>query len=480
MENRGAPESSVAACRNLERPDSFLVIAGQQAGLLSGPLYTVYKVATAVALAKKLSSQRTETFLPCFWCASEDHDYDEIRSLSLLDTNNKVKDFRLPDIDRDNRPVYEIPSSTCSLEELTGFLGTNLRATEFTPWLLDIVRETHGASATLSDWMARFLWSLFPDDGLLILFPEDGFYQREGREILLTELEHPEKSGEAVRTAASKIEDLGLTSQIHKAEGRASFFLVDGDRGNRRRVPVMVREGRFSAEEESFDPEDFVRLFDDDPIAVSAGAALRPVLQDAAYPNVLSILGPGELNYHAQIGEIYRMHGIERPAFSIRLSATVLPARLEEWLNESGFALSDFQQDTEWLVRETVRRSESSGADEALEELRKQVARSFHLLEKEVQSIDPSLEGAIIKNRKGMEKQLDRIESLLNRRRAQNEKALHRRMENLQAHIYPNGKPQERVLNIFTYLNLFGGEFLNDMKGLAAANVQEAHFLVSL
>src|SRR3977135_992287 len=51
------------------------ITTGQQPGLFTGPLYTVYKALSAVALAQRLERERGVPVVPVFWGAGDDHDF---------------------------------------------------------------------------------------------------------------------------------------------------------------------------------------------------------------------------------------------------------------------------------------------------------------------------------------------------------------------------------------------------------------------
>ena len=67
------------------------VVTGQQVGLFSGPLYTIYKSLTAIKLARYLNETCTGCFVPVFWMASDDHDFEEINHIHILDKNNVIQ-----------------------------------------------------------------------------------------------------------------------------------------------------------------------------------------------------------------------------------------------------------------------------------------------------------------------------------------------------------------------------------------------------
>lgn len=475
-----APESARRSVELLREPDTFLVVTGQQAGFLTGPMYTIYKVATAIALAHRLSTERDQVFLPCFWCASEDHDFEEVRSVTLLDREWTVRGFRMPDPMADESPIFGLPRATCSLGEVLGFLEEVLRPTEFTPRILEAVEETYRASQSLSEWMVRLLWNFFSDDGLLMMLPEDGFYQKEARVILAAEIEHPLRSVEAVQRAGAELASRGLESQVHKVEGRSSFFLVRRDGDRFRRTTVFFEDGTFSNDEGEISAKDLLRSLEEDPLSISAAATLRPVCQDAVLPTAVTVLGPGEVNYYAQIGEVYAIHGVPRPAFQLRLSGTLLPARLQRFMEETGLGFSDFTRDPQWLLREVVKRSDPRAVGDDLAGLRDHMKKTFSALCEEAKRVDPTIVSALEKDRKAIEKIVNQAEGLLTRRRAQREKTLGRRIQTVQSILFPQGELQERVVNILYFLNLYGMDVLSRVKSLATRNPGESHFLFPL
>ena len=83
-----APEPEPAIEANLlllGEPTTFTVTTGHQLNLLTGPLYFIYKIATAIKLSRQLKEAYPQyDFVPVYWMATEDHDFAEINHFSLF------------------------------------------------------------------------------------------------------------------------------------------------------------------------------------------------------------------------------------------------------------------------------------------------------------------------------------------------------------------------------------------------------------
>jgi uncharacterized protein YllA (UPF0747 family) len=65
---------------SLKSENTFTVTTGHQLNIFTGPLYFVYKIVTVINACKQLKQQYPAyNFVPVYWMASEDHDYEEIK-----------------------------------------------------------------------------------------------------------------------------------------------------------------------------------------------------------------------------------------------------------------------------------------------------------------------------------------------------------------------------------------------------------------
>src|SRR5687767_14196152 len=92
---RGAGEETLRNIQRLRDEDCLAVVSGQQAGLFSGPLYTIYKALSAVKLAGCLTQRNTKA-VPVFWIATEDHDFPEVAKAEFIGRDCKLADVEVP------------------------------------------------------------------------------------------------------------------------------------------------------------------------------------------------------------------------------------------------------------------------------------------------------------------------------------------------------------------------------------------------
>ena len=70
---------------SLAQPNTFTVTTGHQLNLFTGPLYVIFKILSTINLARQLKkAYPAYHFVPVYWMASEDHDWDEINHIHLF------------------------------------------------------------------------------------------------------------------------------------------------------------------------------------------------------------------------------------------------------------------------------------------------------------------------------------------------------------------------------------------------------------
>ncbi|MCK4765302.1 MAG: bacillithiol biosynthesis BshC [Candidatus Aminicenantes bacterium] len=385
-----------------------IIITGQQIGLLGGPLYTVYKVLGAVRFAADIDGEAV------YWLETNDADFSEINHIDYLDAEGKLKTLTW-DIDSRGYSCGLIEVDDALVALLDTFFST-LRQTAFTPVLKEMALACYVPGRTLGEASVSLAEALYGFLDLSFFTPaEKGF--REFSHIILLR--------EAGRTEPGR---------------QCNLFCLSG---KRREALFKTASGEYS-----FRDGTIVELEIHDLLP---NVKTRNVCQDAYFNAHTYIAGPGEIKYTAELDPEYRFHGVEKAAVKPRMSLTLIEPRVNRLLKKTGLALAEALSLDKAALQQKVLK-EKSGFD-------------F----KETKQEADALTGAYLEKLKNLGLETKEISGLLRgsvkqaygkKRAAEKEKheQLIDSVQYLADNLKPFGKKQERVFNVFYYMNLFGGE----------------------
>jgi uncharacterized protein YllA (UPF0747 family) len=198
----------------------------------------------------------------------------------------------------------------------------------------------------------------------------------------------------------------------------------------------------------------------DDPSLLSPNVLLRPVVESSVFPVVSYVAGPGETAYYAQLKDFFAAHGLRMPVIHPRFSATLVEAKIGKVLEKFHLSLDAVDRPFHELAAEIAREEVPPEVRKALGELRGAVGKGSGALLQAVRQIDPTLKGPVTHARNSAFSAFDDAErKILQAVKRENEIALGQ-LEKAQNHLFPMGKPQERVLNAFYYLTRYGPELI--------------------
>lgn len=445
----GAPEAVFGSLERLEHPESRVVVTGQQTGLLLGPLYTLSKAVSAVALARRLNTAE-RTVVPVFWLASQDADSVEIDHAYLLDLNEQLHrlSLPLPEGVPAGRMVLQEAWLERLLGDLTAFHGPAAHRAEVS----ELLRRTAECADTFSDWFGAILYELLGDEGLIVLNPLEPDLAHLFSPVLAAELEEPLRSGAAINAAGDTLRALGYTPQLGRAAGATNLFLeADGQR----RL-LRFDDHCFRADAGRYSRAELLARLAADPTCLTPAAGLRPVTQDAALPTAATVVGPGELRYFAQLKGVYEQHGVAMPLIWPRMTATVLEPPVARLLEKFGVSAGELQGDFE-VVRDRVL-LELHGHKLAFDNRLKALKNLSGSLKDHVSAIDPTLANTVTRAEADLREIFSRLEAKSAAALADRDDIYTRQFGRLQAHLLPSGIPQERCLSPFSFFLKFGVE----------------------
>jgi bacillithiol biosynthesis cysteine-adding enzyme BshC len=446
-EKLGAPEAVFGNLERLEHSESRVVVTGQQTGLLLGPLYTLSKAVSAIALAKRLNTQERPV-VPVFWLASQDADSFEIDHAYLLDLNEQLHRLSLPL--PEGVPAGRVVLTGTWFERLVGDLNAFHGPAAHRAEVTELLRRTAARAETFADWFGAILYELLGDEGLVVLNPLEPGLARLFSPVLAAELEEPLRSGAAINAAGDTLRALGYTPQLGRAAGATNLFLEED--GQRR---LLRFDGRcFWADAGCYSRDELLARLAADPACLTPAAGLRPVTQDAALPTTATVVGPGELRYFAQLKGVYEQHGVAMPLIWPRMTATVLEPPVARLLEKFGVSAAEVQRDFGG-VRDRVLLG-LHGHKLAFDNRLKALKNLSGSLCAHVSEIDPTLANTVTRAEADLREIFARLEVKSAAALADRDDIYTRQFGRLQAHLLPGGTPQERCLSPFSFFLKFG------------------------
>lgn len=453
----GADPASLANLRRLCDAKARVVVAGQQPGLLGGPLYTLYKALGAVKLAAELATRHEGlAFVPVFWVASEDHDYDEVARVRWPLPGGDIADFKFEHPDwRPGRMVGTLPMEPI-LEAVLRAVREGTNETEFREAeLARLKAEAEGAN--WEDAFCRLLLRLTAGTGLVIVSPLMTWVRRRGAGIVRRELERPGRSTAVILERSAELAGAGIDAPLHRTPDAVNVFAVDGAqcraalRCEGERIGAAAGSNGGGGGGASADAarrgEEWAGEAEARPEGFSFNAVTRPMVQDSILPTVAQLVGPGEAAYLGQVEAACEAFGVFRPVRYPRPQVLLLPPNVDRTLRKYDLRVEDVAGgDLKALVQSIQARAGAQEMSDRVAELRARHRGELDTLRKSLPpgtGAEAAAEKLIQAVEKGFEAITQKFWDDQRRQSPQVEGAI----QKVLGQISPLGRPQERVFN---------------------------------
>jgi len=454
-----APSADAAAkLEEVRAGNGLIVTTGQQPGLFTGPLYTIYKALAAVRLAEALERSLGRPVLPVYWIASDDHDWAEANHTYVVDGSNTLHRITLdapedaPPASMRNRVLgAEIETA---LDRFVQFLPN----TEFAGDLLDLLRACYRPGKSVATAFGELLMELLAPFGVGFVDGGSAELKQAASELMARELDAAAHHEEIFARRTRELEAAGYRAQVPVLEGATNVCYED-EAGRER---LFRDDGGFilRGTGRRFGRDELLAELAARPDRFSGNVVLRPVIESAVLPTVAYVAGPGELSYFAQLGPLFDAHGIRMPVVFPRFSVTLIEPKVRKVLDKFGVEVEDFRQPVHELAGRVVRSELPAEVTEAIGTLRRHLTEGYARLIEATKAIDPTLKGPLEKARNAGHVQLAEVEKkIVHHLKQQNTLGLEQ-LEKARTNLYPDGAPQERVLNVFQFLVRYGRDLL--------------------
>lgn len=468
------------AAHNLEKLLSGGVVAvttGQQAGLFTGPLYTVLKGLTAAALAERLTAEHGVTAVPVFWVAGDDHDFAEINHCQVTGLDGKPVRLVLrerPSTDTMRSAFREAvgPDGAAALSALEAALPPSEFRSGTLDWLSTAYRSDHSVAEACAIALAELLGPF----GVVVCRGWHGSLKAAAGPVLSKALREAAALDLALAEQAERLRASGHETPVEVGQ-RLSLVMLEGRAGRDRLVPV--EEGRLRTRRggEVFALSELEKLVATDPERLSANVLLRPAVESFVIPTVCYVGGPAELSYLRQAAPVFETVSAPRPSRASRLSGCIVEAKVDRTLERAGVSVQELRIPEGELASRLARDGLPAGLMQALERLRVSILEGYALLQSETVKVEKTLEKAVESSRNQALAGTHDIEKRLIHAEKRNAETLLGQLSRARELLYPGGHEQERVITVASFLARHGPSVLVELYTAAtghAARLLEA------
>ena len=442
--------------------NSVVVVGGQQAGVLTGPLYTIHKIITILKLAEMQELKLQVPVVPVFWIAGEDHDFDEINHLFSVGSD-KLHKRKIHQVNGGKNSISDLKLDKEALKKLVVEVFLDSNETSNTSALLNEINKSIVESDTYIDFFSSLIHKLFKDSGIVLIDSHNQQLRKLEVPFLKKLVEGNEALNKGFLHRANELFNSGYGEPIERSENNAHlFYHLDGTR----LLLERKNEYLFSDKQQvcSFTKEELLSLVETEPQNFSNNVVTRPLMQEFLLPVLTFVGGPGEIAYWASLKEVFHSFGFKVPPVAPRLSLTIVEPQIVKWLDNDESAIISVIKDGIITERNNI----------AYWNERRLIEETLHHAIGEVEKITAPLKELVTHFDKGLEKLAQKNELIIKKEisfLAQKiEKSVRHKYEHewlkfdlIEANLLPNGGLQERSLNIVKYINEYGLDFVTKL-----------------
>ena len=411
---------------SLSSANTFTVTTGHQLNIFTGPLYFIYKIVTVVNACKKLKETYPDShFVPVYWMASEDHDYEEIKSFRLYGKKYTWTTEEKGAVGRFSTKGFE-----SLLKEIPG--DTSL------------FKEAYLKNKTLSDAVRYYVNGLFGNEGVIVVDADDRNLKSLFTNVIREDVVDSSLAGK-VNESTNQLQSLGYHTQVN-ARDINFFYLHD-----QLRARIEKKGDEFIVVDSNirFSRNELEKLIKTEPERFSPNVILRPLYQEIILPNLAYIGGPSEVVYWLQLKSVFEHFNTPFPMLMPRNFAMIVDQPTKRKLDKTGLEVKDFFENknfisNHWIVKNTHHNLSLGAEVNSIEQL-------FESIKQRATAIDSTLAPLTSAKAKKAIDSLHVIEKKFLKAEKRNQSDKLGQIEAVKDILFPNGSLQERTDNFLNF-----------------------------
>ncbi|MDS9470489.1 bacillithiol biosynthesis cysteine-adding enzyme BshC [Sporosarcina pasteurii] len=462
---------------DLMRDDAVTVVGGQQAGVLTGPLYSVHKAITVIMHAKEQRETLGIPVIPVFWVAGEDHDLHEINHV-YSEVNGQVIKEQIQD-----KFVMKLMASDAQFErdKMVDFVKgifEKFGETSHTEKCLTEVLEAIDKEMTFTGFFVRLMNGFFADEGLLFIDAAYGPLRTLESEYFCKLIQASGDIASSIVETEKQFQFDGFGIPIDAQEDATNLFYVH-ETG---RMLLSRRDGEFVNDSVGiqFTEEKLLEIAKNQPTFLSNNVASRPLMQELVFPVLAFIGGAGELAYWAVLKNAFHHLGLKMPIFVPRMSITLVSRQTEKVLRENSLTVEEVMGGA--ATNEKIAYLEKLRDDNFIEEINKmeeKLAMEYERLSEWFGQEEKMMNELLQQNLSYHAKQFNYLKHKYEDTLYMKHEVAIRKFDKMASELFPNGQLQERIYHPYVYLNQYGPSLIKDLLALPLEN-DGSHYVIYL
>ncbi|NHM29692.1 bacillithiol biosynthesis cysteine-adding enzyme BshC [Neobacillus terrae] len=458
-----------SSIEKLKQENSAVIIGGQQAGILTGPLYTIHKVISIIKMAEQKETELGIPVVPVFWIAGEDHDFQEVNHV-FVPVGQKADKWIYPERVLQKKMVSDITIDEEICLSWAQNLIKNFGETDHTNSILEMLEDSLKQSESFTDFFATVIMEFYKDYGLLIIDSANPNLREIEKEFFEKQINHHDSITVSLLEQQREISKKGFSLTLEATENAANIFYYEPMLQERILLEYDRTQDRFIGKNGvlSFSKKELIRVLADSPERLSNNVVTRPLMQDFLFPTLGFIAGPGEIAYWAELKKVFEHFEIKMPPIIPRLNITLLDRSVETDIEELELELAEVLQFGTSSKKDAFLESiKDKEVEELFTSARDQLTRQYLRIEEKTGQLDKGLLPLLKKNKDLLIKQISFMEGRLERSVKMQHETVLEKFSRIDLALRPEGSPQERIWNIFWFINKYGLDFVHSLMELS-------------
>ncbi len=439
-------QTTLSNIKLLHDSNTFTITTGHQLNLFTGPLYFLYKIVSVINLCKELKQKYpTQNFVPVYWMATEDHDFEEINYFNYKGKKIKWNKNTTGPVGRLNleglKDVFDVFSKEIGLGENAKKLKT-------------LFEESYLQNHDLSAATRILANEIFSEQGLVIIDADNQKLKKEFAPFIKNELINQNSYLAVTKT----IQDLkAYKIQVNPRE--INLFFIEN--GLRERIVFENNTYKINNTNLVFTQAEILEILEQNPEKFSPNVILRPLYQEIILPNLCYIGGGGELAYWLELKRVFDDNNITFPMILLRNSAVIVSQKQTEKMKKLNLTWKQLFQNQQQLINDIVKKLSQNEIDFSKQKIF--LSQQFEALYKQAHQTDKSFTGAVAAQEKKQTNGLIYLEKrLLVANKRKNAETINR-ITTLQNEIFPNQSLQERQANFSEFFETNGHNLIQKL-----------------